>query len=55
MLVEYERTIDSDFDVVDMNKRILFPYGTPFFDIYKRSPNTIQREIAKRVLHRKTC
>ena len=49
MLVEYERSIESDADVVDMGKRILFPYGTPFFDMYKGSPTENQRLIADRV------
>ena len=49
MLVEFDRTIDSDQDVVDMNKRILFPYGTPFYDMYRGSPIEIQRQIAGKV------
>ena len=49
MLIEYERAIDSDVDVVEMNKRIFFPYGAPFFQLYKGSPNPLQQEIASRV------
>ena len=49
MDADFERTIDSDSDIVALDRKLLYPYGTPFYDMYKGSPIRAQRQVAARV------
>ena len=49
MVVDFERVIDSDQDMVDLGRPIYLPEGTPFLQLYLGSPDPAQRALGKQV------
>ena len=49
MDVDFERSIESDQDLLDLDRKLLLPFGTPFYSMYTGSPLRAQREVAARV------
>ena len=49
MSVDFEPAVESDQDIITQDRRLLFPYGTPFYHLYEHSPLIAQRQVAARV------
>ena len=43
------QAIDSDADILSLNRRLFLPSGTPFADIYAKSSSPIQNKLYEQV------